>query len=484
MSRHTNIKLIPGNDALVFSKAADTSLEKLVISAFVLMGRVAMKRYHGRISESWFTDSVFKRVYRILDEMYSEGLDIEIAILIERLQKLPNWSELDGDDRLSLAIDNGIKLDNVDNYVNLLAEKYRLRKMQNVIMGIWQSINHDVTRQVESYDTTIKLAASAVAKLRAISNEGVITSAVPVGEVALERMKHRETVARLQQRYTGVPSGISQLDEMTLGFQPSDLIIVAGRPSMGKTGCGLSLAMAAQEYTGKRVYIESVEMSKEAITDRILSIKTGIPLTKLRAPAHLNENENRALAEATQWLLDSGTIVIQDVPMSLDEMIMNWYRAADEGDLGMVVLDYVQLVGGREEATFGNDLRKAVGSVANKTKAALKELKVPGILLSQVKREVETRPDKRPMMSDLSEAGMLENAADLIVMLYRDWVYNPGAENADPTKIELIVAKQRNGPIGTAVCGFNPKTASLFNPPSKVEQRRLEEINTLLHGKR
>jgi replicative DNA helicase len=441
------------------SKVNSDEIERLIISAFVSVGKIALKRYVGIIKEHWFQDQVYKRIFRVLEEMFNEGLEVEETILLQRLRELPGWDTLDGDNRFQALLEGGIKVDNVDNYFTILAEKYRNRKLQATISKIWKRVNHDISRVVDS-DSTVKIASDLIGELRAISSEGVIEKPSTIGEIALVAEAKRIELAKLQQRYTGICTGLSQLDEMTLGLQNSDLVVVAARPSMGKTAFLVSAARMAFELNPKNhVHIQSDEMSSVGIVDRFLSQYSGVNLAKMRAPAGLTEKENDALLKATKEFNDK-KIYISDKPINIDQMIIEWFRAKDRDELDIAFFDYLQIACRRQAYENGTELRHEIGKATVKLKWAAKEMNVPIVALSQVGRSVENREDHRPNMGDLAEAGAIEQDADLVIFLYRDWVYN---KESDRGKIEILLEKQRNGPVGMALAGFEEKTARFFD---------------------
>lgn len=467
----SNVKVLPNKADFAFlNRPSDKEMEKLVISCFILMGRVAIKRYYGIIQEKWFTDIVYRRIFRVATEMYQEGLEIEFSILRQRLQAIAGWDEIqDGDERLQLTLDEGIRLENIDNYVGILSEQFRLRMAQDVLMDAWKDVSQKPSRS--NATNSISIISKAVNKLQEVAAEGVLKSGHTLGQIAVEQEKRRLEIAARQELYTGIQSGFKPVDEMTLGFQNGDLIILAGRPSMGKTASAVDIILNASEIYPKKTFIfESVEMSKEAIYERFISKKTGINLAKLRAPARLSEDEFRKIKRASESLMDSN-IVILDSTDSLDEAVMGWHRIADKRDVGGVVIDYLQLLANLEMQSVGNNMYLAGSKTGKRVKKTAKDLRIPIIALSQVSRRCEERPNQRPLLSDLSESGTIEQDADVVIFIFRPAVYDPELEN---NRVELIVAKQRNGPTGTALLAFTPSTATISNLEAKhIKEQQL-----------
>ncbi len=407
--------------------------------------------------------------------MFTEGLEIEHSVLVARLQRLPGWDTLEGDKRLELAIEDGVQLANIDNYVDILGENYRLRKLQDAIEEAYRDVNKSVGRVIGKNDlSTARISGNLLTKIRNIASEGIVRQGHTIGDIAGKNETRRLEIARLQQRYTGIPSGITDLDEMTLGFQ-AGVIIVGARPSMGKTSVAIDLLLAAESYNPKGFYrIESGDMSKEQITDRILSKKTNIPMTRLRAPMYLTSEQNNLLRLAKEELQDKNNIFIQDDIGDTDEIIMSWYRQADKTGLTMIMDDYIQLRARGELHKHGYNMQTAVGTITSKYKKSVLEIGVPLLLLSQVKREVDDREkDKRPRMGDLSDASSLEADANIILTLYRDYVYNRESAN---TTMEILVEKQKDGPVGGALVGYNPATSSIFDLVKSKQSTFLKEV--------
>ncbi len=262
-----------------------------------------------------------------------------------------------------------------------------------------------------------------------------------------------ETVEQLYKRkelITGVPTGFTELDKMTAGLQPSDLIILAGRPSMGKTAFAMNVAQNAALLDKTGVAVFSLEMSKEQLAMRLLCSAGHIDSQRVRT-GKLNADDWPKLTRAVGMLTDA-PMYIDDTPaISVLEMRAKVRRLAAQHPLGMIIVDYLQLMRGRNSS---ENRTQEISEISRSLKAMAKELKVPVIALSQLNRSVETRPDKRPMMSDLRESGAIEQDADVICFIYRDEVYDKSQDNPNIGIAEIIIGKQRNGPTGTVKLTF------------------------------
>ncbi|MCB0338437.1 MAG: replicative DNA helicase [Bdellovibrionales bacterium] len=291
-----------------------------------------------------------------------------------------------------------------------------------------------------------------------------------VGDVVKDSIKHVELLYDRKELVTGVPTGFDDLNKITAGFQPSDLIILAARPAMGKTSLALSVAQYVGIHAGMAVAVFSLEMSKEQLVLRMLCSEGGVNGSKVRT-GHLGERDFPRLVEAASRIAEA-PIFIDDTPaLSVMEMRAKARRLHREHPLSLIVVDYLQLM---KSPTYANSREQEISDISRSLKALAKELSIPVIALSQLNRSVEQRNDKRPMMSDLRESGAIEQDADLICFIYRDEVYNQDSE--DKGVAELIIAKQRSGPTGVVRLAFMAETTRFH----QLEERREEpEIASL-----
>jgi replicative DNA helicase len=263
-------------------------------------------------------------------------------------------------------------------------------------------------------------------------------------------MEKLELLAQRDQAITGVPSGFHELDHMTSGFQPADLVIVAARPSMGKTAFTLNIAQHAAITAKTGVAFFSLEMSKESLVQRMLASEALIDAQALRKGGRALDESMPRLAQAA-GILSHAPIFIDDTPgIGLLEMRAKARRLKADHDIGLIMVDYLQLMSGPANS---ENRQQEVSQISRGLKGLAKELRLPVIALSQLNRSLEKRPDKRPMMSDLRESGAIEQDADTICFLYREEVYEKDKEEVKGVA-EVIIGKQRSGPIGTANVAF------------------------------
>ncbi len=281
----------------------------------------------------------------------------------------------------------------------------------------------------------------------------------PLSKIMPETFERIEKLAEKKELITGVPTGFDDLDKLTAGFQPSDLIILAGRPSMGKTALAMNIVQNAAIFHKVPVAVFSLEMSKEQLGLRLLCSVSRVDSQDLRT-GFIRDPDWPKLARAT-GILSEAPILIDDTPaISVLEMRAKSRRMKTEYNIGMVVVDYLQLMRGRSNA---ERREQEISEISRSLKAMAKELDLPVVALSQLNRSLESRPNTRPQLSDLRESGAIEQDADVICFLYRDEVYNKSEDNPKRGIAEVIIGKQRNGPIGTLELTFINKYTTFEN---------------------
>ena len=281
----------------------------------------------------------------------------------------------------------------------------------------------------------------------------------PLKQVVTKAFKNLEQLSERKELITGVPTGFNDLDSMTAGLQPSDLIIIAGRPSMGKTAFALNIALHAAAKDRKATAIFSLEMSKEQLATRLIGSEAKVDANKLRT-GFIGDKDWPHLTDAAGVLSDA-PIWIDDTPaIDILEMRAKARRLKREHDVSLVIVDYLQLMQGRQ----GLERREQeISDISRSLKAMAKELNLPVVALSQLNRKVEDRPNKRPQLADLRESGAIEQDADVIMFIYRDEVYNNNPDNPKKGIAEVIIGKQRNGPTGLVELKFEGRFTKFDN---------------------
>ena len=339
---------------------------------------------------------------------------------------------------------------NVKHYAQIVYEKSTLRRL----IRVSQDISEDCYSGTDKLDTILENTEKKVFNLVQSRNSREFE---PISEVVMKALRRIEEASKTQGNVTGIPTGFIDLDNMLSGLQRSDLVIVAARPSMGKTAFVLSIADYVAFRKEMSVAIFSLEMAKEQLVNRLFSMEAKIDAQNIRS-GNLSEKEWEDLMEASETI-SASKIIIDDTPgISMTELRSRCRKYKLEEDIQMVLIDYIQLMssGGRVESR-----QQEISEISRGLKALARELNVPVLVLSQLNRAVDTRSGNRPVLSDIRESGSIEQDADVIMFLYRDDYYNPDTEKKNVA--EVIVAKQRNGPVGTIELTWQPKYTRFVN---------------------
>jgi replicative DNA helicase len=341
---------------------------------------------------------------------------------------------------------------NIGYYGKIVREKSILRKLIATSTEI-------ASRCYEEQDDIDALLDETEQTIFEISSAKSSQSYYPISSVINDSFKMVEKLSERREMITGVPSGFNEFDKMTAGLQPSDMIILAGRPSMGKTALAMNMVQNAAMLSKVPVGVFSLEMSKEQLGMRMLCSISRVDAQNLRT-GHISDNDWPNLARA-HGMLSESPIYIDDTPaISILEIRAKARRLKTEHNIGLIVVDYLQLMRGRGSA---DSREQEISEISRSLKAMAKELHIPVIALSQLNRSLESRPDKRPKLSDLRESGAIEQDADVICFIYRDEVYNKSGDNPKKGIAELIIGKQRNGPTGTVHLAFLDRITTFEN---------------------
>ena len=398
----------------------------------------------SRVIEILSPDDFYKRAYKILFETmldcYEKGEVIDPVVVLDRVKKKEALGDIGGEETIYQILETVPSAANIQSYARIVKEKAVLRRVINVGTQITE-MGYDGHDEV---DQILDKAENMIFKIAQQSDKKEVVSLKDLVDAEFKRL---EEVFQNKGEVTGIASGFTEYDKMTSGFHPSDLIVLAARPAMGKTAFALNMALNAAVRQKKGVLIFSLEMSNSQIFQRFISGEARVPLGKLRN-GFLNQEEWGRVGLAVGRLAES-PIHIADVPnVTVMEIRAIARRIKSAEQLDMIVIDYLQLIKGR-----GNEGRQQeISEISRSLKMLARELSVPIIALSQLSRAVESRPDKRPMLSDLRDSGAIEQDADSVVFLYRDDYYNEDSEYKGSA--EVIVGKQRNGPVGTVHLAF------------------------------
>ncbi len=399
-----------------------------------------------------FYSPVHRIIYQGFLDLYRTNVPIDLVTVAEELQKRGKLEEVGGGVYLTSLTESVASAANALSYAGIVRDKAVRRELIQESASI-------ITDAFESSDDTETILDKAEQQIFAIS-EGRVRSGFKMSkELVNQVFEYLEHRFEQRELITGVPTGYHQFDEITAGLQRTDLIIIAGRPSMGKTAFGLNMAMRAAIMHNTPVAIFSLEMSMEQLMMRMLCAWGKVDLSRMRS-GFLQDEDWARLYQAAQ-ALSQASIAIDDTP-ALDPMELRarCRRMKGETGLGLVVVDYLQLM---HTSQRKDSREQEISHISRNLKSLAKEIDVPVVALAQLNRKVEERTNKRPMLSDLRESGAIEQDADLIVFLYRDDVYNTREDNPEKGIAEIIVGKQRNGPVGVAKLKYLSSCTSFEN---------------------
>ena len=378
-----------------------------------------------------------KIIYQAILNLYSKSEPIDIITLKDELESMGKFEQVGGFEYLASLPDKVPTTANVQKYIKIVEEKSVLRNLIKTANEIIE-LGYNPTEDVED------IMDGAEKKIFDIMQSKNTKSYTPIKDVLVESFTNLEKLYNQKQHVTGVPTQFYDLDDKTAGLHGSELILVAARPAMGKTAFALNIATNAALRANVPVAIFSLEMSKDQLVNRMLCSEAMVDSNKVRT-GKLDEEDWTKLAEAIGPLSEAG-VYIDDTPgISVMEIRTKCRKLKMEKNIGLVVIDYLQLISGSNKRNGSRE--QEISEISRSLKVLAKELNVPVIALSQLSRAVEQREDHRPMLSDLRESGAIEQDADIVMFLYRDDYYNK--ESAEKDIAEVIIAKQRGGSTGT-----------------------------------
>lgn len=399
-----------------------------------------------------FYSEAHRKIFKTIVELYEKNEPVDLITLSNALKNKNLLDAVGGPAYIASLVDNVPSAANVANYSKIVKEKAILR-------GLIGSATEIIDSCYETGSDVDSLLDKAEHSIFEISENKVRISFSPLKDLVKESFKSIEDLFSRKDMITGVPTGFDKIDDLTSGLQKSELIIIAGRPSMGKTAFALNIALNAAMETQVPVAIFSLEMSKEQLAFRLLASEGKVDSQRMRK-GFLGETDWPKLTTAAGRLSEAPLFIDDTAAISILEMKAKSRRLKAEKGLGLIIVDYIQLM----SAGNNNDSReREISEISRSLKALAKELKVPVIALSQLNRKVEDRTNRRPQMADLRESGAIEQDADVIAFIYRDEVYNKSEDNPDKGTAEIIIAKQRNGPTDTVKLAFIDKYTSFEN---------------------
>lgn len=412
----------------------------------LMLDHEAWEKVAGRICSADFYRQEHRLIFNVLETLAKRDQPFDAITVIDALKSAETLEAIGGETYLWEIIHNTPTVANISAYADIVREKSVLRQLIHISGDIADSAFNTQGRELKDILDTAESKVFAIAE-QTSANKGGAVALKDLLTTAVDRIDY---LHRSAGSVTGLATGFTDLDEITSGLQKSDLIIVAGRPSMGKTTFVMNLAEYSAIQLKKPVLVFSMEMPDDALVMRMIASLGRVNLTNIRAGRLDDKDFNNIMS--TVGMLTEAPLFIDDTPgLSPLELRARARRLAKEqGGLGLIVIDYLQLM---RVPGFKVDNRTAeISEISRSLKELARELDVPVVALSQLNRSLEQRSDRRPMMSDLRESGAIEQDADLIVFIYRDEVYNP--ETADKGIAEILIAKHRNGPIGRIKLAF------------------------------
>ncbi|MDG0873171.1 replicative DNA helicase [Paenibacillus thiaminolyticus] len=415
--------------------------EQAVLGAILLQSEALITAME-RIQPEDFYDPAHQMIYEAMIELGEENQPVDLITLTAKLQSKQQLEDVGRISYLTKLANAVPTAANVDYYAQIIEEKSMMRRLIRTATQI-------VSEGYSGGEDVSGLLSDAERRILEISNRRSSSGFIAIKDVLMDVYERVEFLSEHQGGTTGIPSGFPDLDKMTSGFQRSDLIIVAARPSVGKTAFALNIAQNVGVRAKETVAIFSLEMSASQLVQRMICAESNVDAGRLRTGQLEDDDWEKltmsiaALSEAEVYIDDTPGVTVADIRAKCR-------RLKKERGLGMILIDYLQLIHGRGKP--GENRQQEVSEISRTLKQIARELEVPVIALSQLSRGVEQRQDKRPMMSDLRESGSIEQDADIVAFLYRDDYYDKETEKKNI--IEIIIAKQRNGPVGTVELVF------------------------------
>lgn len=424
--------------------------EQSVVGAMI-MDKEAILSASEIITGEDFYQKQYGVLFDTMVELYNEGRPVDLVTLQDRLKEKdvpPEVSSLEYIGELVTAVPTSA---NVKYYAQIVSDKSMLRRLIRTM--------EDITGECYlAREQVTNLMDDAEKKLFDLLQKRNSGEFVPIKDVVIGALEKIEAASRNKGSVTGIPTGFMDLDYKLSGLQNSDLVLVAARPSMGKTAFVLNIAQHTAFKENVTTAIFSLEMSKEQLVNRLLALESRVDSQAIRT-GNLADTDWEKLIEGA-GVIGQSNLIIDDTPgISIPELRSKCRKYKLEHNLGLIIIDYLQLMSGSNRRT--DSRQQEISDISRALKSLARELKVPVIALSQLSRAVEQRPEHRPMLSDLRESGAIEQDADVVMFIYRDDYYNKDSERKNIA--EIIIAKQRNGPIGTVELVWLPNYTKFAN---------------------
>lgn len=413
--------------------------EQSVIGSMII-DKSAIAQVAEKLTEDDFYRDGHKIIYKAIFEMFKNDMAVDLVTLLEYLKSTDQLEKAGGVTYITEVSSSVPTTANLSSYIKIVEEKSILRRLIKASTAIIED-SYNKQGEVEGVLDLAEKKIFNIAEKRSTSDFESLSDVLERGFLEIERLFNNKG------QITGVPSGFTDLDAKTSGFQKGDMVLIAARPSMGKTTFALNIAENAALREGKSVVIFSLEMPKEQLAYKLLCSEANVDMLKLRT-GNLDDKDWENIARATGPLSKAKIYIDDTAGVTVMEMRSKCRRLKMEYGIDLILIDYLQLMSG----SSSENRQQEVSEISRSIKALAKEMECPVIALSQLSRAPEQRADHRPMLSDLRESGSIEQDADLVMFLYRDEYYNK--ETEDKNMAECIVAKHRNGPVGTVKMAF------------------------------
>lgn len=425
--------------------------EQSVIGSMIMDKDAIVTAMEMLVSEDFYHQQ-YAILFDTMIELFNKSLPVDLVTLQNKLKEKDVPAELASLEFLRDLVTAVLTSANVKYYAQIVKDNSMRRKL----IKLNEEIENECYLGRESVQSVMDLTEKKVFDL--LSTRAGSNDFVPIRQIVMNALERIENAAKTSGTVTGIPTGFIDLDYRTAGLQPSDLILIAARPSMGKTALVLNIAQYVAFHENMCTAIFSLEMSREQLVNRLFSLEARVDAQALRT-GNLSDADWEKLIEGA-GTIGGSELIIDDTPgISIAELRSKCRKFKLEHDLKLVIIDYLQLMSGSGRST--DSRQQEISEISRSLKALARELDVPVIALSQLSRAVEQRPDHRPMLSDLRESGAIEQDADVVMFIYRDDYYNHDSDLKGIS--EIIIAKQRNGPIGTVNLVWLPQYTKFAN---------------------
>jgi len=457
----------PGETLRVPPHAAEA--EAAVLAA-MLISQEAMYKAFGTLRSECFYDRKNRLIAEAVQGLFERNETADLVTVSEELKRQKKLSDAGGLEYLSSLAENVVAPAHVEEHARIVYEKW----VQRRLIGIATRIVQDAYDSRQPVDEMLDKAENRIFEIKESKLRGGF---VALKDLLVPAMRAIDRAKQEGRHVTGVPTGFADLDSMTSGLQRGELVVIAGRPSMGKSSLALNIAVEAAKREGTKVGLFSLEMTTEMVVERIICSEAEVGLSKLRS-GRLSMEDYARLSNV-MGVLNELPVYIDDTPsLSILELKAKARRLHAEGELGMVIVDYMQLMDASAGFAAQRNRQQEITEISRSLKAMAKEINAPVVALSQLSRRPEMRESKKPQLADLRESGAIEQDADLVLLIHRPGFYNPKLEEGHPgSPAKIIIAKQRNGPTGELDLVFRKPIMRFESYVAREEEELGEEID-------